>query len=341
MIIQGDALTELKKLPSDSVDCCVTSPPYYRLRDYGAIGQIGLENSVQEYIEKLVAVFNEVKRVIKLDGTLWINIADCYAGSGKGAAKYPDNAKLYKQGTNKGMLGSGIARNDAEGCKPKDLIGIPWLLAFALRADGWYWRQVNIWEKPNCMPESANDRCTNSHEYILMFSKSARYYFDYKSIQEPCVGFNNDPPAGSKGTFRPNSRRRSKNRKSFRGGGTYTQNGPFNNSEGKKNETHGNTPNDTGLRRKRSVWHVSTVGSKYNHYATFPSKLIEPCILACSREGGKVLDPFAGTGTTGEVARNHNRDYILIDILKDNIEICHQRLDIEQVTMFGISENKN
>ena len=204
MIVQGDALTELQKIDAESVDCCVTSPPYFKLRDYGVEGQIGLEETVEEYIEKLVAVFREVRRVLKKDGTLWVNIADSYAGSGKGAANYPENAAKYKQGTNKGLLGSGIDRTDAEGCKPKDLIGIPFLLAFALRADGWYWRQVDIWNKPNCMPESVKDRCTNSHEYILMFSKSARYYFDYQAIEEPCVGFNNDQPAGSKGTFRPN-----------------------------------------------------------------------------------------------------------------------------------------
>lgn len=342
MIIQGDALTELKKLPSDSVDCCVTSPPYYRMRDYGAEGQIGLEDSVQEYIEKLLTVFNEVKRVLKPDGTLWINIADCYAGSGKGKGQTTPLAKV--QSSNKGVLGVqkfDLIKPSTIGMKNKDLMGIPWLLAFALRTDGWYWRENNIWGKPNCMPESVKDRCTLSHEYMLMFSKSARYYYDYEAIQEPCIGNNNIPPAGSKGTFRPNSRRRCENRKSFRGGGTYTKNAPFDNKTSKANETHGNAPNVSGLRRKRSVWHVPSVKSSYKHFATYPPKLIEPCILAGSRESGTVLDPFAGTGTTGEVARIHNRDFILIDISKENIDICHQRLDREQVSMFGISENKN
>lgn len=342
MIIQGDALAELKKLPSGSIDCCVTSPPYYRMRDYGATGQIGLEDSVQEYIEKLLTVFNEVKRVLKPDGTLWINIADCYAGSGKGKGQTTPLAKV--QSSNKGILGVhkfDLVKPSNIGMKPKDLMGVPWLLAFALRADGWYWRETNIWEKPNCMPESVKDRCTLSHEYMLMFSKSARYYYDYEAIQEPCIGNNNIPPAGSKGTFRPNSRRRCENRKSFRGGGTYTKNMSFDNKTSKVNETHGNAPNVSGLRRKRSVWRVASVKSPYNHFATYPPKLIEPCILAGSREGGIVIDPFAGTGTTGEVARNHNRDFILIDISKENIDICHQRLDREQVSVFGISKNKN
>ncbi len=331
MIIQGDAITELKKLPSDSVDCCVTSPPYYRMRDYGAEGQIGLENTVQEYIEKLLVVFTEVKRVLRCDGTLWINIADCYAGSGKGKGQTTPLAKV--QASNKGILGVqkfNLINPSDIGMKQKDLMGIPWLLAFALRSDGWFWRENIIWEKPNCMPESVKDRCTLCHEYLLMFSKSAKYYYDYKAIQEPCVGSNNIPPAGSKGTFRPNSRRRNENRKSFRGGGAYTNNAAYNNRTDVCNQSHGNKTNDSGMRRRRSVWHVATAKSKYKHFATYPPKLVEPCILAGSREGGIVLDPFAGTGTTGEVALRNNRDYILIDISKDNTDICHQRLDYEE-----------
>ena len=325
-IIQGDAFTELKRLQSNSIDCCITSPPYYNLRDYGVVGQIGLESSVEEYIVKLVNVFREVRRILKSDGTLWVNISDSYAGSGKGSATYPENAKLYKQGTNKGLLGSGISATAAESCKAKDLIGIPFLLAFALRADGWYWRQVNIWEKPNCMPESVTDRCTNAHEYILLFSKSRHYYFDYKAIQEPCVGFDKSSPRGSVGTVRANSGRRKGNRKTFRGGGVYTQKGSFNNSAGKENESHGNTPNGTGLRRKRSVWSVATVGSRYCHFATFPPKLIEPCILAGCRENGIVLDCFAGSGTVGVVAKEHNRNYVLIELSADYVGICRERL---------------
>ena len=297
-IICGDAVAELKKLADDTFDCCVTSPPYYKLRDYGIAGQIGLEKTVEEYIARLTAVFHEVYRVLKPDGTLWVNIADSYSDSGK----------------------------QSENCKKKDLIGIPWLLAFALRADGWYWRQVEIWEKPNCMPESVKDRCTTSHEYILLFSKSWRYYFDYEAIEEPCVGFNNDPPAGSKGTIRPNSRRRKGNRATFRGGGAYTGNQAFDNAADVENIAHGNVPNETGLRRKRSVWRIATVGSRYTHYATFPPKLAEPCVLAGSRIGGVVLDPFAGTGTVGVVANESGREYVLIDLLPANTNICRERL---------------
>ncbi len=322
LILQGDALAELARLPCDSVDCCITSPPYYQLRDYGVVGQIGLEETVEEYINKLVAIFREVKRVLRPDGTLWVNISDSYAGSGKGASNYPENALKYKQGSNKGLLGTKLKPTPKEGCKAKDLLGVPWLLALALRDDGWYWRQVEIWEKPNCMPESVTDRCTNSHEYILLFSKSARYYFDYLAIEEPCVGNNNIPPAGSKGTLRPNSRRRNGNRKSFRGGGAYTSGKSFNNTAVENNETHGNVPNESGLRRKRSVWSVPIIGSKYHHFATFPPKLIIPCVLAGCRAGGIVLDPFAGTGTVGVVARENGRKYILIDLATSNVEIC-------------------
>ena len=226
-VIYSDAVCGLKELADESIDCCVTSPPYYGLRDYGHDGQIGLETSVYEYIERLLAVFREVRRVMKPDGTLWVNIKDSYAGSGKGAANYPDNAKKYKQGSSRGLLGAakaGAVKPHDLGIKPKDLMGIPFILALALRADGWYWRQVILWEKPNAMPESANDRCTDAHEYVLLFAKSKRYYFDYEAIMEPAVGFDRTPPAGGRGTLRPNSRRRKGNAKSFRGGGAYTAN---------------------------------------------------------------------------------------------------------------------
>ena len=327
-IICGDALSELAALPCNTFDCCVTSPPYYGLRDYGAVGQIGLEETVAEYIERLTDIFREVKRVLKPDGTLWINIADSYSGSGKGAAHY-SGAQNYKQYTNRGTVANRLPITRAENCKQKDLIGIPWLLAFALRADGWYWRQVIVWEKPNAMPESVTDRCTAAHEYILLFSKSKRYYFDYAAIQEPCVGFDKSSPRGSIGSLRPNSGRRKGNRAAFRGGGAYTSNQAFNNASVIENAAHGNVPNDTGLRRKRSVWHVATVGSKYNHYATFPPQLIEPCVVAGSHPGGTVLDPFAGTGTVGVVAKANGREYALIDILPNNVRICEERLQVE------------
>lgn len=329
-IIFGDALAGLKLLQDESVDTCITSPPYFNLRDYGCNGQIGLEQTPEEYIDKLVKIFREVRRVLKADGTLWINIGDSYAGSGKGGATHPDNAKKYKQGTNQGMLGAEKTTNvKTPGIKPKDLIGIPWLLAFALRNDGWYLRQDIIWHKPNPMPESVKDRCTKSHEYIFLFSKSKKYYFDAETISEPCVGYDKSTPRGSKGCFTPNAGRRKGNNKTFRGGGAYTKGQAFNNNATIQRETHGNAPNEKGKRNRRSVWVVATKGYKQAHFATFPNKLVEPCILAGSRTGGIVLDPFCGTGTTLMVAQEHGRHAIGIEINQAYREFIRDRLGTE------------
>ncbi len=310
-VIYSDAVCGLKELADESIDCCVTSPPYYGLRDYGHDGQIGLETSVDEYIERLLAVFREVRRVMKLNGTLWVNIKDSYAGSRKGAAKV------------------GAVKPRDFGIKPKDLMGIPFVLALALRAEGWYWRQVILWEKPNAMPESANDRCTDAHEYVLLFAKSKRYYFDYEAIMEPAVGFDRTPPAGGRGTLRPNSRRRKGNAKSFRGGGAYTANQSHDNNADAERTTHGNAENETGLRRRRSVWSIATRGYRSengNHYATFPTKLAENCILAGCREGGTVLDPFIGSGTVAEVALSHGRNCVGIEINQEYQALIEERI---------------
>lgn len=326
-LLTGNALEMLRGIPDNSIDCCVTSPPYYGLRDYGTDGQIGLETTPEQYIENLVAVFREVRRVLKTDGTLWLNMGDSYAGSGKGAAAYPLNAKKYKQGTNKGMLAAvKTTKVKAQGYKRKDLMGVPWRLAFALQADGWYLRQDIIWYKPNCMPESVKDRCTKSHEYIFLLSKSDKYYFDNEAIKEPAVGFNNIPPAGSKGTLTPNSRRRKGNSKTFRGG-VYTNNQSFINSSELKRDSHGNTENTTGLRNRRDVWSVSTKGYKEAHFATFPEKLIEPCILAGCRTGGTVLDPFLGSGTTAAVSIKNGRKCIGIEINPDYADMAERRIE--------------
>lgn len=297
MIIHGDCLEILTTLPDNYVNCCITSPPYYGLRDYGVKGQIGLEKTLQEYIDKLVDVFREVRRVLKNDGTLWVNMGDTYCST--------------------------VA---TEGMKPKDLMGIPWMLAFALRADGWYLRQDIIWHKTNSMPESVKDRCTKAHEYIFLLSKSRKYYFDNEAIKEPCVGFNNELVAGSKGTFKPNTRRSKGNNKTFRGGGVYTNNRAFNNSELLKTKLSiGNTENKTGLRNKRDVWSVGTTGYKGAHFATFPEKLIEPCVLAGCPTGGIVLDPFFGSGTTGRVARKQGRNFVGIELNPDYCELAENR----------------
>ena len=298
-IITGNAIEVLKELPDCTADCCITSPPYLGLRDYGVNGQIGLEKSVEAYINRLTDIFREVRRVLKNDGTLWLNIGDSYVSS----------------------------NSEYSNCKRKDLIGVPWLLAFALRNDGWYLRQDIIWEKPNAMPESVKDRCTKSHEYIFLFSKQSKYYFDYEAIKEPAVGFNNIVPAGSKGTLRPNSRLRKGNSRTFRGGGVYTKGQSFNNSAEIMRESHGNNENMTGLRNKRSVWTVATQGYKEAHFATFPEKLIEPCVLAGSKEGGVVLDPFLGSGTTAAVAKKHNRGFIGIELNPKYAEMAKRRLE--------------
>jgi len=298
-IITGNAIEVLKELPDCSADCCITSPPYLGLRDYGVSGQLGLENSVEAYINRLTDIFREVRRVLKNDGTLWLNIGDSYVSS----------------------------NSEYSNCKRKDLIGAPWLLAFALRNDGWYLRQDIIWEKPNAMPESVKDRCTKSHEYIFLFSKQSKYYFDYEAIKEPAVGFNNIVPAGSKGTLRPNSRLRKGNSRTFRGGGVYTKGQSFNNSAEIMRESHGNNENMTGLRNKRSVWTVATQGYKEAHFATFPEKLIEPCVLAGSRDGGIILDPFIGSGTTAVVAKKHNRGFIGIELNPEYAEMARRRLE--------------
>lgn len=279
LLIQTNSLNI--PLKDGSVNCCVTSPPYYGLRDYGVSGQIGLEQTPDEYVANLVSVFREVKRVLRDDGTLWLNLGDSYAGSGKG-----DNPN-GKQGTNKGTrFDSPTSGYVPSGCKPKDLIGIPWRAAFALQADGWYLRSDIIWHKPNPMPESVKDRPTKSHEYIFLLSKNKKYYYDYEAIKEPCV--NGDPtnPRGSRGTS-PNSGRRKQESGASK---TLT----------KKN--------------KRDVWTVTPKPYRGAHYATFPPDLIEPCILAGCPEGGIVLDPFVGSGTTVMVANSHNRRGIGLDL---------------------------
>lgn len=319
-------MSVLKTLDDESINCCVTSPPYYYLRDYGVNGQIGLEETPEEYIQKLVEIFREVRRVLKKDGTLWVNIADSYAGSGKGASIYPSNAKNYKQGTNKGSVGSYIPKTTAACCKPKDLIGIPWALAFALRNDGWYLRQDIIWQKPNPMPESVKDRCTKSHEYIFLLSKSPRYYFDSKAIQEDSVSYDKRPSAlqrareknyATKDRINPEAYRKSVPRY---GGKKYTENPDL-----FYRTKSGNAYDPRPKRNKRDVWTVTTKPFKGAHFATFPPDLIEPCILAGCPVGGVVLDPFAGSGTTGMVAKQHGRKFVLIELNEEYVRLCEKR----------------
>lgn len=302
-ILTGDAATMLKTLPDASVHCCVTSPPYYGLRDYGVEGQIGLEDTPDAFVAKLVEVFREVKRVLRDDGTLWLNLGDSYASGGRGGGMAGERGG--KQRSNEGAL-LGPKRAPV-GWKDKDLLGIPWMVAFALRADGWWLRQDIIWHKPSVMPESVTDRCTKSHEYIFLLSKSQKYYFDNESIKEPSAYPDDD-----------------------RVGAAYTHH-----KSHPTEKVNGIRPNylDGGRgaypkRNKRSVWSVSTTNFSEAHFATYPPKLIEPCIIAGSPVGGTVLDCFGGSGTTGMVALELGRGAILIELNPEYVKLIAQRTNV-------------
>ena len=289
-ILQGNCLEVLKDLPEQSVNTCITSPPYWGLRNYQEEEQLGLEDTPEEFVESLVKVFREVKRVLRDDGTVWLNLGDTYCGTGH-KGNYTD--PKHKEGRN----GQKIALNNKiDGLKSKDLVGIPWRVALALQQDGWYLRQDIIWHKPNPMPESVTDRCTKSHEYIFLLSKNAKYYFDNESIKEDSVTII---------------------KKRTRKTGTGVD----------SNIGNKGSAGNNGKRNKRSVWTVPPKPFKGAHVATFPPDLIAPCVLAGCPEGGTVLDPFGGAGTTGLVAQQHNRDSILIELNPDYIEIAEKRLN--------------
>lgn len=311
-IIIGDALESLRQVESESVDCCVTSPPYYGLRDYGVDGQIGLEQTPDEYIDRLVDVFREVRRTLKPDGTLWIVIADSYAGSGKGRNKTGE----YKQETahiqSPGQINGKLAKTPTiDGIKPKDLIGIPWMLAFALRADGWYLRSDIIWHKPNVMPESVKDRPTKCYEHVFMLAKSRRYYYDNDAVLVPAHY------DGRKDTLNKGSSKYAET--------VVPGNNPQSQHVAGKPHERWRFKDGKPVKNRRDVWKVSTRPFKGAHFATFPPELIEPCILAGSRIGGTVLDPFIGSGTTAEVAQRLGRDCIGIELNPDYGKIIRQR----------------
>jgi DNA modification methylase len=377
MILIGDVREKLKELPDQSVNCCVTSPPYWGLRDYGTAtwdggdsncdhqgkpmatkaninrncgtgndvknaeareffkeicgkcgakridSQIGLEQTPDQFIDELVAVFREVKRVLRDDGTLWLNIGDSYSSH--------KDCKSVSQTLARGgsselasviEKGKSVSRNSkmlkSVGLKNKDLVGIPWMLAFALRADGWYLRQDIIWHKPNPMPESVRDRCTKSHEYIFLLTKSPQYFYDHKAVQE-------DAKTAPGATW--------KERKAAgaTAGNVIVGDGVRN---GTQRVVHGkgvtsNLTRQDGKRNKRSVWTVTTRPFKGAHFATFPPALIEPCILAGCPEGGTVLDPFFGAGTTGLVAQRHNRKWIGCELNPEYAAIAQARIKAE------------
>lgn len=358
-ILTGDAVNMLRTLPDESVNCCVTSPPYYGLRDYGVDGQIGLETTPEQYIERLVEVFSEVRRVLRSDGTCWLNIGDSYAANGARANNNGEGASTMGWPGQRQETLNKAAKiqlpSVQHGCKQKDLIGIPWMLAFALRADGWYLRQDIIWAKPNPMPESARDRCTKSHEYIFLLTKSARYWYDAEAIQEPIA----DSTAGDSRLYRdgydtgrpergfPGSAQHGSGilvPKSWKGSKFHDGKNLINHPNvgmkrsGNKEQKQrpcagvlnigaqaGSVPWEGLTRNRRSVWNITTKPYKDAHFATFPPELPRICIMAGCPVGGVVLDPFAGSGTTGAVAIELGRRAVLIELNEKYVDMIKRR----------------
>ena len=299
----GDCITAMQGMDPGSAQMCVTSPPYFGLRDYGCAGQIGLEQTPGEYVAKMVDVFREVRRVLRDDGTLWLNLGDSYNGymanqRGTGLETKRQQARKYIE------PGAGL-RTDT--MKNKDLMGMPWRVAFALQADGWYLRQDIIWHKPNPMPESVRDRCTKAHEYIFLLSKNERYYFDSEAMKEPAAG-------GATGAAASFKRSGSKRNQTIPGQGYGTH----------RPEREDVAYNET--RNRRSVWTVATRPYKGAHFATYPPALVEPCVLAGSRPGDTILDPFGGSGTTGEVAVLAGRRAVLCELNPEYVALAERRI---------------
>lgn len=303
-LLIGDCRGRLRELPAGSVHTCVTSPPYFGLRDYGMEGQIGLEDTPDAFVQQMVEVFREVRRVLRDDGTLWLNLGDSYASRPNGSIGKESRLEGAYTSHDEFRRAHGLRKPGVPaGLKHKDLIGIPWRVAFALQADGWWLRQDIIWAKPNPMPESVKDRCTKAHEYVFLLSKSGRYHYDAEAIQEAASG---EAPG---------------NKQATKGGRAYDDGAAEHRTAA---NLHNIGARDT--RNRRSVWTVATQPFKEAHFATYPPELIEPCILAGCPEGGVVLDPFGGAGTTGLVADRLQRDAILIEMNPAYAEIARKRL---------------
>jgi len=349
-ILVGDCIEMMRMLPDKSVHTCVTSPPYFGLRDYGVEGQIGLEETPAEFIVRLVDVFREVRRVLRDDGTAWVNMGDSYASGGRGGG----GSYMAERGDG-AWKGKGEAtgwRSAPAGLKHKDLMGMPWRLAFALQDDGWYLRQDIIWHKPNPMPESTRDRCTKAHEYLFLLSKSRRYHCDMQAIREPAAygptpsgvgfghGFDAVPKArvtvpagwdtstgtGGHGSFHKDGSARTK-RDSFQREGSKREEPIPGQSKGTHRTDREPSNWDLLTRNKRSVWTVATHSFKGAHFATFPPELIRPCILAGAPRGGTVLDPFGGAGTTSLVSMQEGRRSILCELNADYAAMARARID--------------
>lgn len=332
--LHGDCRQLLKAIPSGSIHCCVTSPPYWGLRDYGVKGQIGLEPSLDEYIDGMVAVFREVRRVLRDDGTLWVNMGDSYNSGSPGSR---DASRWPKQSRNDHR----VKKSAAAELKHKDLVGQPWMLAFALRADGWYLRSDIIWHKPNPMPESVYDRPTKAHEYIFLLSKRPKYYYDYEAIMEPVSASTHARMAQQiqkqAGSTRANG---GANRKTMKAvvrkhpmpTGWDSSGGAHVRKQGRYSpKIKNNDSFDAAMavmpstRNKRSVWKVGSAPFKGAHFATYPPELIRPCIRAGCPVGGTVLDPFGGSGTTALVADQEGRNAILIELNGEYVTMQKQR----------------
>ncbi len=346
-ILVGDALTRLRELPEESIHCVITSPPYWGLRDYGVEGQLGLEATPEEYVAKMVEVFHEVRRVLRPDGTLWLNLGDSYAGSGRGrnSVGSHSHSPSDKQARNHGSVNGRLlrpaipARNhglhtsqvDSDiigthwvppppGLKCKDMVGIPWRVALALQADGWWLRSDIIWSKPNPMPESVLDRPTKAHEYVFLMTKSERYFYDADAIKEDAEYTPDRPTSGWDMTGGTDHKQKAGRYRNLAGKGSF-------NGKTAKNPAREEAFRAVVLKRnKRSVWAIATEAYPDAHFATFPTKLVEPCILAGSAEGGIVLDPFMGSGTTGLVAVRARRQFIGIELNPEYADLARRRI---------------
>lgn len=335
-ILVGDCRARLSEIPDGSVQTCVTSPPYFGLRDYGHEGQIGLEATPDEFVAAMVSVFREVRRVLRGDGTLWLNLGDSYSTDSKWGGSTGGKAALGLHGA-----GGGGRNKTRSGVPDKNLLGIPWRVALALQADGWYLRQDIIWHKPNPMPESVTDRCTKAHEYVFLLSKGPRYYFDADNIAEQGVsdhGPGNRTHKGATAYADGDEKHRTKV-----GLAAYSERERVRRSRGVPPRHAGYESSDQsglddvgrgGKRNKRSVWTVATQPFKEAHFATYPPELIEPCILAGAPVGGMVLDPFGGAGTTGLVADRLGRNCTLIELNPEYAAMAQRRI-AGDAGMFG------
>lgn len=363
-IIAADVFDGLAHLADESAHCVVTSPPYWGLRDYGVPGQIGLEATPAEYVEKIITVFQEVRRVLRKDGTCWLNLGDCYAtGAGK-VGNCPGGGEQWDRWRGKGSKNDyGVGpvtqpnRMPQTGLKPKDLVGMPWRIAFALQADGWWLRQDIIWSKPNPMPESIKDRCTKAHEYLFLLTKSERYYFDADAIAEPVTlstvaRLSQTNLENQEGSYRAHAggktngtmkavikRSGNKQRKpAHERGVPVAQPKNARDRKGCPNTAGavaGSVPWEGTTRNKRSVWIVATKPFPEAHFATFPPALIEPCIKAGCPHGGTVLDPFIGSGTTALVADRFGRNCIGIELNPDYAAMADRRVRADTPPLFA------